>query len=291
MKIQEAIKLYLNYSNSHKDNKTVEWERQSLVSFTKFCNTNKIQTISKLSEDIFFKYQNYERNRNITALTINKKVRLIFRVLNFHAVDTQKEFSKVKNQRVTKKVRERLSDDQLKEFSNYLKSLDDNIGNNLIYKAYFNLLYYIGARADEALNIKIKNINLKDRSILLEKTKYSKERVVNFLSDLTPIISKLIKLSMTGYLFTNVIRGRQLNYRDIKYFYDKAKKAGLDYVGSHIFRHTFASTCVDNGMPITDLQNILGHSNLATTYIYVHANKDKQKESYDKYFIPAKLIK
>ena len=52
-----------------------------------------------------------------------------------------------------------------------------------------------------------------------------------------------------------------------------AREAGLEKnVHPHVLRHTYACRLLDRGLPITDVQQALGHTNLATTLIYLHAN-------------------
>jgi integrase/recombinase XerD len=61
-----------------------------------------------------------------------------------------------------------------------------------------------------------------------------------------------------------------------------AKAAGVDLpLSSHWARHTFAMICLNNGMPIEVLAKILGHSNIATTQIYAHMQKDAIDASFD----------
>ncbi len=56
------------------------------------------------------------------------------------------------------------------------------------------------------------------------------------------------------------------------------KKCGLNHVGVHTTRHTFASRCIELGMDSKTLSEILGHASVATTLnTYVHSNK-KSKE-------------
>ncbi|NIQ14325.1 MAG: tyrosine-type recombinase/integrase, partial [Candidatus Dadabacteria bacterium] len=52
------------------------------------------------------------------------------------------------------------------------------------------------------------------------------------------------------------------------------KKAGLTRVTPHTLRHTFASHLVMNGVDLTTVQKLLGHTNISTTMIYSHLTED-----------------
>lgn len=64
---------------------------------------------------------------------------------------------------------------------------------------------------------------------------------------------------------------------------DIGEKAGVDNVHPHRFRHTMASTLAEKGMPITEIKEILGHTNVNTTMRYIHVNSAIVKASYRKY--------
>lgn len=58
---------------------------------------------------------------------------------------------------------------------------------------------------------------------------------------------------------------------------------GLDvskHITPHNFRHTMATTALDNGMPIVEISKLLGHTKVDTTMIYAKTNTNKIKESY-----------
>ena len=62
-----------------------------------------------------------------------------------------------------------------------------------------------------------------------------------------------------------------------------AVRAGMEgMVSPHVLRHSFATTMIGNGCDLFHLSNILGHSNLMTTAIYLHVNNDAKRAALER---------
>ena len=62
-----------------------------------------------------------------------------------------------------------------------------------------------------------------------------------------------------------------------------AARAGMEgMVSPHVLRHSFATTMIGNGCDLFHLSNILGHSNLMTTAIYLHVNSDAKRAALER---------
>ncbi len=61
------------------------------------------------------------------------------------------------------------------------------------------------------------------------------------------------------------------------------KRLGINKVHPHKFRRTVATKAIDKGMPIEQVQNLLGHSQIDTTMHYAMVNQNNVKESHRKY--------
>jgi len=62
-----------------------------------------------------------------------------------------------------------------------------------------------------------------------------------------------------------------------------AARVGLEgMVSPHVLRHSFATTMISNGADLFHLSNILGHSDLATTAVYLHVNSDAKRAALEK---------
>jgi len=137
-------------------------------------------------------------------------------------------------------------------------------------KITFLLAYGSGMRVSEVINIKAEHIT--NNRILIEDGKGGKDRIVP--------LPKGWKQYMFQYLPINrTSRSLQRNFKIA------AAKANLNPLYSfHSLRHGFATNCVERGIPLNQVQLLLGHSNLATTSIYTKARPESALKSYEELF-------
>lgn len=283
MKITEGINNYLYNSKATKSIKTYIWEEKTFRSFKSFCVKHRINKLESLNKNVLLDYIGFEKERGLMNSTLNKKIKLIKRFIVYNGVEN--DLLSVKTLREKKNTVDMLSDEEIRVLFNYLDTLDLSISNNLIYKTLYYFLFDTGVRIDEALNVEINNIDLINKTILLEVTKFSKERIVDFSDNTLNMIIDLINQSKGKYLFWNKNKNRKILYdSDIQYFYRKIiKETGYKRLTAHRIRHTFASIAAQNGMNVLSLKEILGHDNIKTTQRYLHANRTKTKNDYMKY--------
>ena len=156
---------------------------------------------------------------------------------------------------------------------------------NIRHRLILMFLYYTGIRLDEIVNLKWEDIDFQRGTIHLKTAKGDKERVVFFHEKLKTFI-EYFNLKKDGYVFLSNF-GKKYNKRTIqKIVSNAAKKAGISKkVTPHILRHSFATHLLEAGADIRHIQKLLGHSNLQTTQIYTHINKERLK-SIHKMFHP-----
>ena len=104
-----------------------------------------------------------------------------------------------------------------------------------------------------------------------------------------------LKIRKTKPTFTNKVfvnkYGNQLNIHGIEYIFNTAKKAaGINPKSTpHYLRHTFATNLLANGADLRSVQEILGHSSVATTEIYTEVSTKRKKQVLNKYNYRNKL--
>lgn len=149
-----------------------------------------------------------------------------------------------------------------------------NSTKNIKHKLIIKLLYGCGLRVNEIINIKTKDINLKENLIKINLSKGKKDRFVKIPSSIKEELENYIKLNNSEYLFESN-RGGKLTKKTIaKIVQDSAKKADIKKrVYPHLLRHSFATHLLENGTDIRIIQKLLGHSDIKTTQIYTQISQ------------------
>ena len=158
-------------------------------------------------------------------------------------------------------------------------------------KAMLETMYASGLRVSELLNLEMGNINLnagiitihgkgaKERKVPLGD--FAKEYIVNYIEQ---VRNKLKKIKDKKYLFLNKY-GEQLSRQ---YFFKAIKRyaalAGIkENISPHTLRHCFATHLLENKADLRVVQELLGHTNIATTEIYTHISTKRILSAYDTY--------
>ena len=144
------------------------------------------------------------------------------------------------------------------------------------------MLYSSGVRVSELANMKLNDIDFKERKILI-LGKGNKERYVYYGSKCAELLDKYLKLDHrdSPYLLIGK-RSDRLNEREIRSIVtDTAKKAGIEvHVSPHTLRHTYATHMLNDGADLKSVGELLGHESLSTTQIYTHVSNERLRQVY-----------
>jgi len=245
--------------------------RQFLIFFVKFESIN--QNIEKYISSL--------RKKNISNTTINRKISSLKNFLKFlHSEKIIKDinldiFESLNNE---KKIPQAISKDEINKIFNSLNN--SNYINKNIYIIILKLMYLSGLRISEALALKWSDLS-KSNMTLNIYGKGSKERKSYLTRDFFDTLYSLKK----DEIFIFCINGKKISVRAVNKFLDKAYKEGLiDYkISSHVFRHSFATSMLENDADIRHIQKLLGHSSISTTEIYTKVAKSLKKSVLDTY--------
>lgn len=156
--------------------------------------------------------------------------------------------------------------------------------------ALFELIYSCGLRISEACDLKIANVHITER-LLLVHGKGDKERIVPFgeraekklLQYLNEVRPQLTKGKNVPEVFVNY-RGAPISRKGVwKRFQELEQLSGID-AKVHTLRHSFATHLLAGGADLRSVQELLGHSDLSTTTIYTHVTDDQLAKAHEKYF-------
>jgi len=154
-------------------------------------------------------------------------------------------------------------------------------------KAILELLYSSGLRVSELINLKSNDIFF-DEEVIRVFGKGSKERLVPVGSSAIKWLKEYLLLSRPlfekkersqGFLFLN-IRGTKLSrvyiWKLVNIYSTQAEI--VKEIHPHIFRHSFATHLLEGGADLRAVQEMLGHSDISTTQIYTHIDRQYVKQ-------------
>lgn len=193
---------------------------------------------------------------------------------------------------VAKEVRRSLEIERTKTRQRVVERLSREEEQRLIQAAYrdnsehgllIKTLFQTGARVSEFINLRVRDLFFDETMILIHKAKGGKSRYVPIMPDLAQELRTHLGDRGVGYLFES---NRNLPYsarRVQQIVKAKAEKAKIKKrVYPHLLRHSVATTLLERGMPIEQIQKFLGHTKLETTQVYAESTTEMIKESYRK---------
>jgi integrase/recombinase XerD len=143
------------------------------------------------------------------------------------------------------------------------------------HKVAFLLGFGSGMRVSEIVNLQPRDINFKEKRILIRDGKGKKDRVVPLAKGFKEKHMKLIPLKV-GIRALQSAFNSACNRARLK-----DSKPGIHF---HSLRHGFATQCVKNGMAVHYVRTLLGHSSISTTNVYLVANPKDALKSYEDLF-------
>lgn len=183
---------------------------------------------------------------------------------------------------------------KLNEARRYIEAIiNDNSINKTRDLAIVKLFLYTGLRVSELVNLDMKNIDFNNRSIKFFG-KGNKERTIPLHDDILETIKEYLKereiIKIKNKEDQNALfisrHGRRINVRTVQLMVKKyAKLAGIknaSKITPHKLRHTFASLLYYQTKDLKIVQDLLGHSNIATTQIYTHTDIEEKVQAINK---------
>ena len=149
------------------------------------------------------------------------------------------------------------------------------------------LLYSSGLRSIELINLSEFIIDIEEREIRVVG-KGNKERITFFSENAKKWLIKYIEEKKKQYAnYTREVlivnsKGKKLTTRSLRRLISAhAHEAGIEKeITPHVFRHSFATELLNNGVDIRYLQELLGHSSIAATQVYTHVSKSLLRDIY-----------
>lgn len=194
----------------------------------------------------------------------------------------------LKTPKVAKSLPKHLTKDEVKQLFDSISFTGFETEHNKKVKqmkiAILHLLYSSGLRVSECSKIQLHEINFENNSIIV-RGKGNKDRIVLFNDETKHELTNYLELrdDNNNYLFP-AIRGT--GHISVRFIDDFVKECGekaniKQKVTPHLLRHSFATHLLSNGCNIRGIQQLLGHSSLATTQIYTCVEMSQLQEMYN----------
>ncbi len=140
------------------------------------------------------------------------------------------------------------------------------------------LIYSAGLRGQEVINLKISDVDFERMTIHIRQTKYKKDRIV----PLSPTMAIGLKKYLSAenphiWLFNGKEASGKYSVRGLSWIMrENLKKTSITKdLNLHSLRHSYATHLLEEGLNIVTLKELLGHSEITTTMIYLHVAQCK----------------
>lgn len=158
-----------------------------------------------------------------------------------------------------------------------------NACKNARERAIVEVLLASGVRVAEFCDLDVEDINFAEGKVRVRHGKGDKERYT-FINDLAKEhLLKYLDGRTSGPLIMSQRKERYTKGGVRNVMRTLGARAGVDDVHPHRFRRTFATTLASRGMPLQQIQKLMGHSNINTTMLYVTLTDAETKYAYKKY--------
>ena len=258
--------------------RTLEYYRTTIVHFLK-CVTIPVRKIP--TEDIrkyLVDYQKLHNCSNVTIDNVRRNISSFYSWLeeeDYILKSPMRRIHKIKTKQIVKST---ISDESIERIRDAC-TVDRDL-------AMIDLLYSTGIRVGELVNLDRDDIDFENRECIVSG-KGDKERKVYFDAKAKIHLQKYLdsRIDDEHALFVTLdapharlkISGVEIRIREL------GRRLGLDRIHPHKFRRTVATRAIDKGMPIEQVQKLLGHAQIDTTMQYAIVNQNNVKVSHQKY--------
>ena len=287
----EDYENYLTFERRMAKNTTSSYIRDLEHYATYLEEERKVFTVDDISKSDIEAYLEYLNKNNYTTTSLARKLTAI---KNFHKYLLAINRLPVDNALTIERPKLRKSLPNVLTVDEVDRLLNINTSTPFDYrnKAMLELLYGTGLRISEMLDLKLTDVDF-ENCVVRCFGKGSKERIVPIgeyiIDSLTDYLNNgrnvlLNKKKISDYLFLNSRGDRISRFSFFKILKKLLREKDIKKdVSPHSLRHSFATHMLENGADLRSIQELLGHSDIATTRIYTHITNKKVENDYIEY--------
>ncbi len=291
--MEELINRYLQYVTVEKglSRNTIEAYKRDLTYYQRFLKSRHVDSPGAITEKMVFDYLVSRRQGSLQAASI---ARSLVSIRNFHQFLLQENIAvhdpteNLDAPKLEKHLPQTLSSAQVEKLLNQ-PDLSSTLGFR--DRTILEMMYASGLRISEVIKLEEDNIDLsiayvrcfgkggKERIVPLGKT------AVQFLKQYKKAVrSKMLKPGSVNKALFITQQGGDFSRTGLwKVIKKYGRQAGIIKLTPHLLRHSFATHLLEHGADLRSIQEMLGHSSIATTQIYTSIAKEGLKRIHKKY--------
>lgn len=258
--------------------RTIQYYKVTIRHFLKLITEPIRKITTEQIRQYLVDYQAINNCSKVTVDNVRRNVSSFFSWLEEEDYILKSPMRRIHKIKTTKTVKNTITDEEIERLRDQCDCKRD--------LAIIDLLYSTGMRVGELVRLNIENIDFNERECIV-LGKGDKERRVYFdaktkihlqdylanRSDTNPALFVSLDAPYNRLQISGVeVRLRMLG-----------RSLGIERIHPHKFRRTMATRAIDKGMPVEQVQKILGHSQIDTTMQYAIVNQNNVKESHRKY--------
>lgn len=275
----EYLKMFLKAKQVEGcSNRTIKYYQSTVEHLLATLNISIRKVDTEFMREYLSEYQKTKNCSKATVDNVRRNLSSFFSWLEEEDYILKSPMRRIHKIRTKQTVKEVNSDESIEKLRDNCKCSRD--------LAMIDLLYSTGIRVGELVNLNISDVDFEARECIVigkgdkerrvyfdAKAKLHLQNYLNERSDDNPALFVTLDAPFDRLKISGVeIRVRQLG-----------RELGLTKIHPHKFRRTMATRAIDKGMPIEQVQKILGHSQIDTTMQYAMVNQNNVKASHQRY--------
>ena len=267
---------------------TIKQRQSSLLLYESYINSNYHKEIEEATAEEIEDYIRYLKER-VKSITIGNRLSAIRNYYRYLKKEDRILISPMEEVEYRVILQESIKDVlSEREIERLIESIPEVSRNGLRDKAMIELVYSSGLRFGEVQRLKITDIDLRDREVIIRKTKTKEERIVPVGIRAVIMIDKYLsnerksneRIAKDNYLFISET-GEQLKNSTLDGIIKRRRtRANIEKpLTWHTLRHSCALHMLRGGARVSEVQRMLGHKNIKTTEVYTKLNIEDIKEA------------
>ncbi|RXZ78235.1 site-specific tyrosine recombinase XerD [Paenibacillaceae bacterium] len=290
--MKSHLKTFIDYLGNEKKRSanTVESYKRDLDYFLQFAAEQGAQSLQDVQRHHIARYMNYLKQKGRAVATVSRStvsIRAFFQYCVREGVLLQDPSIYMETPKQEKKLPAVLT---IEEVGQLLEAPATKLPAGRRDKAMLEVLYATGIRVSELISLNAADLNLamgfihcagnarKERIIPLGRV--AAKFLDEYLTEGRPLMVKAEQQCDALFLNHHGARMTRQGFWKLMKKYARQAQIGKE-IAPHTLRHSFAAHLLENGADLRSVQEMLGHSDISTTQIYMHLTKPRMKDVYE----------